>query len=102
MEKIQTNLRTRTRDLTREPRRFRVILHNDDFTTMDFVVKMLRTVFFKNEAEAERLMMQVHQEGKAVAGIYSRDIATSKVRKAVAMARQEGFPLRLTIEPEDE
>lgn len=85
-----------------EPRRYRVILHNDDFTTMEFVVMILRNIFFKSEAEAETLMMQVHRSGQAVAGVYTRDIAMSKVQKATTLARQSNFPLRLTIEPEEE
>lgn len=84
-----------------EPQRFKVLLHNDDFTTMEFVVRVLVTVFFKSQAEAETLMMAVHQKGQAVAGIYARDIAQSKVQKATRMARAENFPLRLTIEPEE-
>ena len=86
----------------REPRRFKVIIYNDDFTTMEFVVKVLTTIFFKSEAEAEILMMQVHQSQSAVVGIYSFDIAQSKVKKATRMARNEGFPLRLTVTPEEE
>jgi ATP-dependent Clp protease adaptor protein ClpS len=68
---------------------------------MEFVVKILKVVFFKSEAEAEALMLQVHHSDKAVVGIYSYDIAVSKVNKATQMARQEGFPLRLTCEPEE-
>ncbi len=99
MPQQQSNTRARTRIHVDEPRRFRVILHNDDFTTMDFVVMVLKTIFFKSDAEAENLMLQVHQKGQAVAGIYSKDIAMSKVQKATQMARNQGFPLRLTIEP---
>ena len=84
----------------REPQRFKVIIYNDDFTTMEFVVKILIDVFFKSEAEAQTLMMQVHRSDKAVVGIYTYDIAVSKVRKATQMARQAGFPLRLTYEQE--
>ena len=68
---------------------------------MDFVVKILTTVFFKSIIEAETLMMSVHKSGSAVVGIYSYDIALSKVRKATDMAREEGFPLKLTVLPED-
>ena len=67
---------------------------------MEFVVKILIDVFFKSEAEAQTLMMQVHRSDKAVVGIYTYDIAVSKVRKATQMARQAGFPLRLTYEQE--
>ena len=85
----------------REPPRYKVIIHNDDFTPMDFVVKVLTEVFFKQPAEAERLMLQVHHADKAVVGIYSYDIAVSKVHKATSMAREQNYPLRLTIEPEE-
>lgn len=84
---------------TDEPRRYNVTIHNDDFTTMDFVVMILTTVFFKSEAEAEQLMLAVHHSDKAVVGTYSRDMAMSKVRKATDMARKAGFPLRLTVSP---
>ena len=72
------------------------------FTTMEFVVKILTTVFFKSTMEAEALMMQVHKSESAVVGIYTYDIARSKVQKATRMAREEGFPLRLTVTPEEE
>ena len=62
---------------------------------------LLTQIFFKSEAEAEALMLQVHHSDKAVVGIYSYDVATSKARKATNMAREAGFPLRLTVEPED-
>ena len=102
MAKEQTSVRERQRIDLREPRRFKVTIYNDDFTTMEFVVKVLTQVFFKSEAEAEALMLQVHHSEKAVVGIYSYDVATSMVRKATNMAREEGFPLRLTVEPEEE
>lgn len=99
-EELMTRERQRT-DL-KEPRRYKVIMHNDDFTTMDFVVKVLMQVFFKTEEDATVLMLQVHEAGKAVAGVYSYDIAKSKAHKATGMARDNGFPLRLTVHPEEE
>ena len=78
-----------------------MIIYNDDFTTMEFVVMILVQVFLKSEEEAQALMLQVHHSDKAVVGIYSYDIAVSKVNKATQMARDEGFPLRLTYEPEE-
>lgn len=96
MEKEQSQIRERERTGTKEPRKYKVTIHNDDFTTMDFVVMILTTVFFKSEAEAERLMLAVHHSDKAVVGVYSYDIATSKVQKATHLAREAGFPLRLT------
>ena len=89
-------------DLYHKPRRFKVTIYNDDFTTMEFVVKVLTTVFYKSSVEAETLMLQVHKSNSAVVGIYSYDIAHSKVQKATRMARNEGFPLRLTVTPEEE
>ena len=101
MAKEQSQLRERQRTDIREPRRYKVIIYNDDFTTMEFVVMVLKQVFLKSEEEAQALMLQVHHSDKAVVGIYSYDVATSKVRKATTMAREAGFPLRLTVEPEE-
>ena len=100
MPKEQSSIRERERTNLHKPRRYKVILHNDDFTTMDFVVRLLVTIFKKSEAEAETLMLQVHHAGEAVVGIYSYDIAITKVHEATEMARQEGFPLRITYTPE--
>ena len=102
MAKEQSATRERQRTDLREPRRYKVTIYNDDFTTMECVVTRLVQVFLKSEAEAEALMLQVHHSDKAVVGIYSYDVATSKVRKATGMAREAGFPLRLTVEPEEE
>ena len=101
MAKEQSSIRERQRTDLREPRRYKVTIYNDDFTTMEFVVMILKVVFFKSEAEAETLMLQVHHSDKAVVGIYSYDIAVSKVNKATRMAREAGYPLRLTYEPEE-
>ena len=100
MPQEQSHIKERQRTDLREPPRYKVTIHNDDFTPMDFVVKVLTQVFFKQPAEAEQLMLQVHHSDKAVVGIYTYDIAVSKVRKATIMARKEGFPLRLTYEPD--
>ncbi len=96
----QTSLKERKRIDIREPRRYKVIIHNDEVTTMDFVVRVLREVFFMSPEDAETMMMKVHNEGESVVGIYSYDIARSKVSKAMSMAREEKFPLLLTYEPE--
>ncbi len=102
MAKEQLQLRERQRTDLREPRRYKVIIYNDDFTTMEFVVMILKQVFLKSDEEAEALMLQVHHSDKAVVGIYSYDIAISKTRKSINMAREQGYPLRLTVEPEEE
>ena len=101
MEQQQSSFKEKERIELREPRRFKVTIYNDDFTTMEFVVKVLTTVFYKSSVEAETLMLQVHKSNSAVVGIYSYDIAHSKVQKATRMARNEGFPLRLTVTPEE-
>ena len=100
MPKEQSSTRERQRTDLRDPRRYKVTIYNDDFTTMEFVVKVLVEVFFKNEDQATALMLKIHHSDKAVVGIYTYDIAVSKVQKATQMARNEGFPLRLTYEPE--
>lgn len=101
MPKEQSQIKERQKTNIREPRRYKVIIHNDDFTTMDFVVMVLKDVFFLSEENAQALMLQVHHSSKAVAGVYTYDIAVSKVRKATTMAREQGFPLRLTVEEEE-
>ncbi|MCD8285440.1 MAG: ATP-dependent Clp protease adaptor ClpS [Prevotellaceae bacterium] len=100
MEKNQTAGKPKARIRVEWPRSFRVVFYNDDFTTMDFVVMVLRVVFFKKEAEAQRLMMAVHKQGKATVGVYPRDIAMSKTDKATKMAKDAGYPLRITCEEE--
>ena len=95
---IQGETREKTRIDIREPKHYRVIMHNDDFTTMDFVVDVLRDIFRKEEAEAVRLMMLVHESGRASVGSYPYDIAVTKVQAATARAKEEGFPFRLTVE----
>jgi len=101
MPQEQSQVKERQKTSLREPRRYRVIIHNDDFTTMDFVVTVLKEVFFLSEENAYALMLQVHHANKAVVGVYTYDIAISKKQKATNMARENGFPLRLTVEPEE-
>ncbi len=88
----------RTRLETREPPLFKVILLNDDYTTMDFVVEVLETVFLKSPAEAFRVMMQVHTQGKGLCGLYPHDIAETKVATVHDLAQEHGFPLRADME----
>ena len=95
-----TGVKSRERILIEEPRQYKVIFHNDDFTTMEFVTEVLRQVFNKPADEAVTLMMKVHREGQAIVGVYSYDVAMTKASQATAKARQEGFPLKNTCEPE--
>ena len=82
------------------PRRFKVLMHNDDFTTMEFVIEVLRLFFHKGATEATHLMLTIHKKGKAVAGVYPRDVAETKVVEVIRHARERGHPLMLTAEPE--
>lgn len=100
MPQEQTNIKERTKQELKEPDMYKVIMHNDDFTTMDFVVMVLKTVFYKDEATAHKLMLTVHKQGKAQIGLYTLDIAVSKCQRAMTMARKEGFPFLVTWEPD--
>jgi ATP-dependent Clp protease adaptor protein ClpS len=82
------------------PRMWRVLLHNDDYTTQEFVVWVLETVFRKPRAEAVAVMMRVHHSGIGVAGVYTHDVAETKLRKTRQMAEEQEFPLLVTMEPE--
>jgi len=84
----------------KRPVLFRVVLHNDDYTTMEFVVQVLETVFLKHPAEAFRVMMQVHRDGRGLCGVYPFEIAETKVGLVHALAREQGFPLRASVEEE--
>ena len=88
--------RTDTRE--REPTLYQVVLLNDDYSTMDFVIQILEVVFQKSPAEAYRIMMQVHVNGRGVAGTYPFEIAETKADKVATLAREAGYPLRATIE----
>src|SRR4026207_545305 len=84
------------------PRLWRVLLHNDDYTTQEFVVWVLETVFRKPRAEAFTIMMSVHRSGLGVAGVYTHDVAETKLRATQQMAEEQEFPLLVTMEPEPE
>jgi ATP-dependent Clp protease adaptor protein ClpS len=92
--------RTRTRAKTARPPLYKVILLNDDYTPMEFVVEVLKAVFHKPHAEATRIMLHVHQNGMGVAGVYPFEIAETKVRTVEELARQAEYPLKCTMEKE--
>lgn len=93
------SLNTKERIITgiKEPGKYNVIFHNDDFTPMDFVTLILTHIFFKSEKEAEALMLKVHNEGKAIVGAYTYDIAMTMATDATNIARKNGFPLRISV-----
>lgn len=93
-----SNVKSRSRN--KRPRKFKVLLHNDDYTTMEFVVHILTTHFHKNHAEATQVMLRVHHHGVGVAGIYGKDVAHTKIKQVMAEAKANGMPLKLTMEPE--
>lgn len=100
-------LTTQQQDLSPEkqlrkatPKLFRVFMHNDDYTTMDFVIEVLQSIFHKESAEATLLMLRIHRSGQALCGLYPFEIAETKVSKVHSQARSAGFPLRCTLEPE--
>ncbi len=82
------------------PPRFKVILHNDDYTTMEFVVEILVNVFRKSLEKATQIMLNIHNKGKAVCGIYPREIAETKVETVHHLSSSRGFPLKSTMEKE--
>jgi ATP-dependent Clp protease adaptor protein ClpS len=90
----------KARPKTGEPKLYKVLLHNDDYTTMEFVVSILESVFAKSPAEAYRIMMHVHTQGIGVAGVYPFEVAETKVVMVEERAKDAGHPLRCSIEPE--
>lgn len=101
MAKTQTNQPIPDSDVItrkKEPEQFKVVLLNDDYTTMDFVMHVLESVFQKSPAEAYRIMMHVHVNGRGIAGIYPWEVAETKANTTVEMAREAGYPLKAVTE----
>ena len=96
----QVVVEPKTKTKTKRPSLYRVILLNDAYTPMEFVVELLRTVFHKPQAEATRIMLHVHQNGSGIAGIYPYEIAETKVRTVEQLARKAQHPLKCAMEPE--
>ena len=89
---------TESQKQVKKPPLYKVLLHNDDYTTMEFVVAVLQTVFHKSEADAVHIMLAVHQQGVGVAGVYTYEIAEVKVQKVTELAKAKEFPLLCTLE----
>ncbi|MBJ6759620.1 ATP-dependent Clp protease adaptor ClpS [Myxococcaceae bacterium JPH2] len=85
----------------KKPTLYKVLLHNDNYTTREFVVAVLKEVFHKSESDAVQIMLHIHYNGIGVAGVYTFDVAETKVKTVEAAARENGFPLRLSMEPEE-
>ena len=85
---------------TREPPLFKVLLHNDDYTTMEFVVSILVNIFQKSRHEATAIMLNVHNEGIGIAGVFTREVCETKISIVHELAKKNGFPLRCTMEKE--
>lgn len=91
-------LQERTKSKTQQPKLFKVLLLNDDYTTMEFVMQVLETVFDKSPAEAYRIMMLVHTQGRGIAGVYPWEVAETKTEAVVSLAREAGYPLQAVTE----
>lgn len=102
MPRYQTDeqVGTTTRDQTRQPPLYRVLLHNDDYTTMEFVVEVLMFVFSKSPETAAKIMLNVHQKGVGICGLYPYEVAETKIDTVHNLARESGFPLRCSMEQE--
>ena len=94
----QENVNLLERSKTKPPKLYKVILLNDDFTTMEFVIEVLKIFFSMGQERATQVMLQIHNEGSAVCGVYPRDIAETKVSQVLAFATQHGHPLRCQTE----
>jgi ATP-dependent Clp protease adaptor protein ClpS len=96
-----TDAQTMERTKLHRPPLWRVVMHNDDFTTQEFVILVLVNFFRKDMTEANHLMLKVHMTGKAIVAVYTRDIAETKVEQVTDFAREQGHPLMLTLEPDE-
>ena len=92
------SIQEKSREELKEPEMYRVILHNDDYTTQEFVVSVIMAVFHKTASEATRIMLDVHRSGKGTAGVYVYDIAETKAHQVKELAAAQEFPLKCTVE----
>lgn len=97
----QTELGYKEKVKVKEPNLYKVVMHNDNVTTMEFVVELLMTLFKKSENEAVKLMLTIHNSGLAEVGVYPSDVAKSLCATAISIARKNNFPLLVTVEPKE-
>lgn len=96
----QRGVLEKSRQKTAKPSMFKVFLLNDDYTTMEFVVEVLESIFGRSKVEATGIMLHVHRNGKGLAGVYTREIAETKVAQVHTLAKENGFPLKCDMEKE--
>ena len=97
-----TVTQTKPEKKLKKPPLYRVLLHNDNYTTREFVVAVLKEVFHKTESESVQIMLHVHYNGVGIAGVYTHDVAATKIETVEHLAREQEYPLRLSMEPEDD
>lgn len=95
---VETRPGAESKEKLQEPSRYRILMHNDHYTTMDFVVKVLESVFNKPRPEAVQIMLNIHKQGVGVCGVYTAEVAETKVDIVHALAQQHGFPLKCSME----
>ena len=95
---IETKRKSKTKKVVKEPKMYKVLLRNDNYTTMEFVVMVLRLIFHKSEAAAQKIMLEVHNNGRGVCGIYPFEIAETKIKQVETAAKQFKFPLSCELE----
>jgi ATP-dependent Clp protease adaptor protein ClpS len=98
---VATVTRTEKKQQVAKPRLYKVVFHNDDYTTMEFVVAVLQHLFHHSEASATAIMLHVHRNGVGIAGVYTFEIAETKAQQARELAQKNEFPLQVTVEPEE-
>ncbi len=98
LPQIHEQAASRSETQIQEPRMYKVLLHNDNFTTMDFVVQVLEVVFRKTSSEATQIMLNVHKKGIGICGVYTAEVAETKVAMVNLLAQQGGFPLKCSME----
>lgn len=98
-EETESTVVTRPKTRSKKPQMYKVILHNDDYTSMEFVTEILETIFHKPPVIATQIMLQIHKKGSGICGVYTRDVAETKVKQVEERAAENGFPLLCTMEP---
>jgi ATP-dependent Clp protease adaptor protein ClpS len=99
---LEGDLAVEERKKTQRPRKYHVVFHNDDYTTMEFVVHVLMKFFHKSETEATQIMLEVHHRGYGIVGVFTRDVAESKADQVIEYAKKHGHPLKVSAEPADD